>query len=169
MKNLDLGQTIGILGNVGVIAGIIFLAIEIQQNTESLSESRNLAIAQAHQARQSQLDDSFRSLANSEHLPGIFVKYRMQGRDALDDEEFQRLVWQSCSGLARIDTLHAWYQRGYVDEEEYEESIKRLVIDFAPRWQDIGIAPTRPTFRQEVERILREAQVPVVLPSTSAC
>jgi hypothetical protein len=33
LKKLDFGQTISILANAGVVAGIIFLAIEIQQNT----------------------------------------------------------------------------------------------------------------------------------------
>lgn len=33
MKKIDLGQMITILANVGVIAGIIFLAIELRQNT----------------------------------------------------------------------------------------------------------------------------------------
>jgi len=169
MKKIDLGQTVSILANVGVIAGIVILAIEIRQNTDSLDESRNLAIAEAQQARQSQLDESFRSLANSEYLPGIFVKYREQGREALSDEEFQRLVWQSCSGLSRINTLHAWHERGYVDEEEYSENFRDLILKFAPRWQDIGIAPIRPSFRQEVDRILRDAQMPIDLPATSAC
>lgn len=36
MKKIDLGQSIGLLANLGVIAGIAFLAIEIQQNTRSL-------------------------------------------------------------------------------------------------------------------------------------
>jgi hypothetical protein len=169
LKRLDFGQTVSLLANLGVIAGIVFLGVELQQNTESLDEARNLAIADAQQARQAQLDESFRSLANSEYLPAIFVKYREQGRDALSDEEFQRLVWQSCSGLARIDTLHAWYERGYVDEEEYNENFRGLVLAFAPRWQDIGIAPLRPSFRQEVDRILREAQMGIDLPTTSAC
>ena len=34
MKKIDLGQTLGILANLGVIAGIVFLAIEIRQNSE---------------------------------------------------------------------------------------------------------------------------------------
>ena len=34
MKKLDLGQTISILANVGVIAGIVFLVFELQQNNE---------------------------------------------------------------------------------------------------------------------------------------
>ena len=32
MKKIDLGQTIQILANLGVIAGIVFLGIELQQN-----------------------------------------------------------------------------------------------------------------------------------------
>ena len=36
MKKIDLNKTVAILANVGVIAGIVFLAIEIQQNTRSL-------------------------------------------------------------------------------------------------------------------------------------
>ncbi len=36
MKNIDLGQTLNTLANVGVIAGIIFLAYELNQNNEFL-------------------------------------------------------------------------------------------------------------------------------------
>ena len=37
MKKIDLGQTIQILANLGVIGGIVFLAVEIHQNNELLS------------------------------------------------------------------------------------------------------------------------------------
>ena len=36
MKKIDLAQFIGVLANVGVVVGIVFLAIEIRQNTASL-------------------------------------------------------------------------------------------------------------------------------------
>ncbi len=36
MKKFELGQTIGVLANVGVIAGIIFLVMELQQNNEMM-------------------------------------------------------------------------------------------------------------------------------------
>jgi hypothetical protein len=36
MKKIDLGQMIGILANLGVTAGIVFLAFEIQQSNELL-------------------------------------------------------------------------------------------------------------------------------------
>jgi hypothetical protein len=37
LKNFDLGQAIAILANVGVIAGIVFLAVEIRQNNELMA------------------------------------------------------------------------------------------------------------------------------------
>jgi hypothetical protein len=36
MKKIDFGQTITILANIGVIAGIVFLAFELRQNNELL-------------------------------------------------------------------------------------------------------------------------------------
>jgi len=36
MKKIDLGQAIGVLANLGVITGIVFLAYETHQNSELL-------------------------------------------------------------------------------------------------------------------------------------
>lgn len=43
MKKIDLGQTIQIVANVGVIAGIVFLGIELQQNNEFLAAEARAA------------------------------------------------------------------------------------------------------------------------------
>jgi hypothetical protein len=169
MKQIDLGQAVGILANIGVIAGIVFLAIEVAQNTESLEETRNLAIAQAQQDRASDLDESFRSLANSDFLPAIFLKYQQQGISALTDEEQLRFLWQSCSGISRLDTLHAWYERGYVEEDEYDVVFRQVVLGFSERWRDLAIAPIRPAFRREVERIYEQAGLSVTFPENSRC
>ena len=37
MKKIDLGQTLGLLANVGVIAGIAFLGVELSQNNDLLA------------------------------------------------------------------------------------------------------------------------------------
>jgi hypothetical protein len=42
MQKINLGQTISILANVGVIAGIVFLAVEIGQNHTALEEQNTL-------------------------------------------------------------------------------------------------------------------------------
>ena len=42
MKKTDLGQVIGIVANIGVIAGIVFLAIELRQNNDFLAAQARL-------------------------------------------------------------------------------------------------------------------------------
>jgi len=42
MKKMDLGQTITILANIGVIAGIAMLAVELRQNNEALGTQARL-------------------------------------------------------------------------------------------------------------------------------
>lgn len=41
---IDLGQTAQLLANLGVIAGIVFLAIEVRQNQDSLEESNRISV-----------------------------------------------------------------------------------------------------------------------------
>ena len=47
MKKIDLSQFIQIIANVGVIAGIIFLGVEINQNSEMMTAQTRNAIAQS--------------------------------------------------------------------------------------------------------------------------
>ena len=44
MKKIDVGQTLGILANIGVIAGILFLAFEIQQSNRIAIASSEIGI-----------------------------------------------------------------------------------------------------------------------------
>ena len=46
MKKIDLGQSIGILANVGVIAGLVFLGYELRQNNEILEQQERYTFLQ---------------------------------------------------------------------------------------------------------------------------
>ncbi len=69
MKKIELGQTIGIVANLGVIAGIVFLAIEIEQNTAMIE-------AEMRQSRAEIALGMTQALFNSDYLPEIFVTAR---------------------------------------------------------------------------------------------
>jgi len=57
MSKLDLAQTISILANIGVIAGIVFLGVELQQNNALLAaESRAASLANRMNLREKALD-----------------------------------------------------------------------------------------------------------------
>ena len=54
MKKIDLGQTINTLANLGVIVGIMFLAIELNQNNQL---PKNEARYNLQLSRSGELDD----------------------------------------------------------------------------------------------------------------
>jgi len=105
MKKLYLGQTVGILANLGVITGIVFLGIELRQNNE-------LQQAQARVARADSRQSAFRLLIENPDL-----------RAALEAEEDNRLVrsfynfvftgWQYSFGE---------YEAGMIDAEDLDAS-----------------------------------------------
>lgn len=67
MKKIDLGQVIQILANLGVIAGLILLAVELEQNNE-------LMAAEARFNRLSVQAESTTILAENPDLAGFLLK-----------------------------------------------------------------------------------------------
>ena len=68
MKKIDRDRTIQILANVGVIAGIVFLGLEMQQNNEALDIQARLEREGWHRAamaRRAQNPDLIRAMAKA--------------------------------------------------------------------------------------------------------
>ena len=88
MRKIDLGQAISILANIGVIAGIGFLALELRQNNE-------LMLAEARRSRSESSESAFRSIAENAELAEIFVKAG-QGQElsGVEDQRF-RAFWMA--------------------------------------------------------------------------
>ena len=67
MNRIDVGQTITILANIGVIAGIFFLGVEIEQNTET----RQMEMRFNQSERQTEVIEE---LVRSPHLAAAVAK-----------------------------------------------------------------------------------------------
>ncbi len=67
MKKLNLGQTVGILANIGVIAGIVFLGIELRQNNDLMRE-------EAERARSESIREGSTLVVENRELAEILVK-----------------------------------------------------------------------------------------------
>ena len=85
MKKLDIGQTLTILANVGVIAGILFLAVELRQNNDLMTD-------EAERARAESRRESWALLADNGELAAIMVKERA-GEQLTAAEEFQLVAY----------------------------------------------------------------------------
>jgi len=72
VKNIDLGQTLNTFANVGVIAGIIFLAYELNQNNEFLELEAKATRVQINL-------DAWERLASDPALVALMMKDRNEG------------------------------------------------------------------------------------------
>ena len=118
MKKVDLRQTIGILANVGVIAGIVFLGLELRQNNE-------LIAAEAEFNRLSLVTDSYGVVAESSELPALFVKDR--NGEELTEEEFFRI---ESHWMRVLHTMH-WRYRELPDDTTWIEGHRRNFAEYS--------------------------------------
>jgi len=113
MKKLDLGQTISIVANVGVILGIVFLAVEVSQNQTSLEEANKINRASATSTSLNYFNDYRTLLAQDEQLAQIYIS----GSSGEELSNIDRLRFESlCQNyLWTYVTMHEHYLA--VDEE----------------------------------------------------
>jgi hypothetical protein len=110
MKNLDLGQSVEILANIGVIAGIIFLGLELQQNNELLD-------SQARQSRANGARELGSAIFNAETgLGELVVKARSDV--ALTQTEALRLETFLRSVLLDWEFWYLDFADGTINEQE---------------------------------------------------
>ncbi len=154
MDTDKLNRWMTLIANVGVVTGLVFLAIEVRQNTESLEETRKQVKLLSYQTSIQNLDESYRTLANSPYMAEIFVKYDREGPDALSHIEMQRFKWQSYTGMSRLNTMHYLNEIGYGNQEDYNAVFPVVACEHAARWNAIGIWPDRPAFRAAIEDLV---------------
>ena len=110
MKKIDLGQTINTLANLGVIAGIIFLAVELRQNQQLTAAQTRNSIAQVSV-------NLIRGEAENPQLLEVIAK-GMAGEELTPVEQQQfDLSWASY--FPHWQNMHYQYERDLFDEEEY--------------------------------------------------
>ena len=161
MTVIELSQVLGnfgeFFGAIAVVGTLIFLAIQVRQskeateaNTRSMDEGRRLALAQAYENRTITLLDNLRDIRGSRYVKQFNPR---------DDPEDQIRTEVSLRWWANyLDNIHYQYQQGFIDQEYYQSQFQDAVRNFAPRWRAARVNEPRPSFRQEVERILAEAE-----------
>lgn len=101
MKKIDVGQTITILANIGVIAGIVFLAYEMRQNTQ-------VARQEAYSSFTQSITDVNTTIMSSERLADLIARAR-QGAMPQDFTESER-VRLDLTNIALIRVYEGLYQ-----------------------------------------------------------
>jgi hypothetical protein len=158
----ELGAIGEIVGAFGVIASLIYLSVQIRQNTHAMDEGRRLALAQTYQMRADALQEMLVTAATSQ-VGAIILKLTQDGYpedvtalDRLTPEERVRFrLWQIAQHT-HWDNLHFQYQQGFLDEEYFNDSFRERTVRLAPVWRALGISGGRRSFLDEVARLEKE-------------
>ena len=125
MKKIDLGQTANTLANIGVIAGIVFLAFELRQNqVVGRAQTRNDIAAAHRDLSQFDLTSPVRSLVD-----------RAERGEALSEDELLQVDIWSGMWIRHFENLHYQNRQGLFEEDEFEPTMtgmKRVINESPP-------------------------------------
>ena len=153
MKKLDLGQAIQILANVGVIAGIAFLALQLQQNNRLLRAEAISAVLETRLSRQERV------------IAGVDLAALLQRnatQETLSPEDMMRV--QAAKNLAFIGWQKDYflYQEGILPGEYFRANfpvMKRAfgesgVVSSRNYWEQWSPTSATPAYRRFVDQCI---------------
>lgn len=163
MTIIELGALGEFLGSIAVLATLVYLAVQIRQNTRSMEESRKLALAQTYQMRSDALQMMLVRAADSEHIGPLITKLTSAGypedisalRELSAVERGRFRLWQIAQ-QTHWDNMFFQYQQGFIDEEYYRDSFRERVRRLAPTWQELNVGGARQSFVEEIDSIMSE-------------
>jgi hypothetical protein len=161
MTIAELGALGELIGAIAVVITLVYLAVQIRQNTRSMQESRRLALAQTYQMRADALQAMLVHAADSQHIGPLITRLTQQGYpedvsalEGLSPEERGRFRQWQIAQQTHWDNMFYQYQQGFLEKEYYEDSFRERVQRLAPVWRALGVSPGRRSFGQEIERLL---------------
>ena len=151
-KIVDIAQIIGV---VAVVLSLIFIGIQIQQNTSATRAAVRQAVATNDIAY-------LNTTLNSEIIANANAKIA-DGKE-LNTVEREQLVWQQFVNFMIFETVHYNYQEGYIQKElwdRYETIMTRLLsnnIYARTAWHKYENAFTL-SFIAEIQRIMKSSNI----------
>ncbi len=111
MRKLELGQTLTILANLGVLGGLLLLAFELNQNHE-------MTRAQTRSEISRQITDFLSGVAGDSELASI-MRRAEAGEELTPDEDWQYYLLFAAN-VRFWENIHYQYRQGLFDEAEFE-------------------------------------------------
>ncbi len=140
-----------ILGAVGVIATLVYLARQINQNTTTVRASSAAAVSEANTSLST-------LLAQDAEVNRLFWS-SLSDRDSLPEEEQRRADAIIATYIGVMEQAHDLFLEGAISEEKWtsrQAQLKWLVTKpgFGPFWEAYG-----PTYAKTFAEVVTEAQL----------
>lgn len=152
MTIFELGALGEFFGSILLFISLIYLAIQIRQNTKATQ-------AEIYQHRGQGAAEFFLRQASDNEMSELISRVIQEGMESLEQltpQELRTFRLYQLASLARMDNNHYQYEQGFLDPEYYEEVLVPVIAMNALFWQrlELGI---RPAFQREIDRILEES------------
>ena len=152
MKKLTLGQGIGILANVGVLAGLLLLAFELSQNREMMQAQTRHDLTQG-------IVDQVLILATDEEFSELVARVQ-SGASDLSEVDSSRYNAFVNARLRYWEDVHYQYRLGLYDESEFSAQMGawRLFLQSEAtqeRWR-LTRQNYSPEFAAEIDSLLSD-------------
>jgi hypothetical protein len=148
-----------LIGATAVVLTLIFLAVQLRQNTKAVEDSRNATVSQLYQYRAGMHMDGMLRMAESSGLSFIEIQGKIirEGLDSLQPEEREFLRLHSVAAAVRLDNGLFQHSSGFLDDD-YAEYVESVVARMYPIWDELGVFDYgfRPGFIQQVKKIAEQ-------------
>ena len=131
--------------NIGVLAGLIFLVVEIRHTND-------LARASAYRSRGAEIQEAHQAVALDPELSRILLKSNQQGIDGLTDHERIRYTYWQIAAQLRMQNQFNDYQMGFLDEEIYQSALDAAAERY-DLWMELGVPIEDPEFKAAIESV----------------
>lgn len=151
MSIQDWGALGEVVSAIAVVATLIYLAIQIKQNTAATR-------AQIHQSRSEQAQNFLLFGAGSREFAALVEKlnYDPANLSKLDEVERQQITFWFVAGMQRMSNIYFQQQSGFLSEELYRNQ-HRIIHRSFPMWEALGIL-SDDSFGEEARRIYDKLQ-----------
>ena len=164
MNIVELGALGEFVGSIVVLITLVYISVQVRQNTRSMEESRKLALAQTYQMRSDALQMMLVHAADSDHIGPIITRLTGAGYpedigalEILSSDDRGRFRQWQIAQHTHWDNMFFQYQQGFIDEEYYRDSFRERVRRLAPTWKALNVGNARSSFNMEIEDILAES------------
>ena len=151
MKRPDFAQTIQILANVGVIAGIVFLGAEVRQNNDVLAAQARL------QRTQMRIDGLTEYLSSPDLIRARLKDVNHSGLSA-DEVVILETFWQTV--LVRWQYVYGEYQAGLIDLQDIPINGWKGTMSTYPSMMSLWESSKGVDYRPDFVRWMEEFVIP---------
>jgi len=119
-----------VVGALGVVASLGYLAIQIRQNTQQIRQSIEVGQVASYNQAQEQTWQAPLAMAQDSEAVRSLARFSEQGLDALTAEETVRVRLLLSPFFHGIDSLFKLYEKGLVDPENWENIVENQLDEW---------------------------------------